>query len=51
MSVSIPTMRGKWEMILIVAVLIVLLAVTLASLWQIWLIETGPVRTGRDTSP
>jgi hypothetical protein len=37
-------MRGKWETILIVAIAVMLIAVTLVSLWQIWVIETAPAR-------
>jgi hypothetical protein len=35
-------MKG-WETILVVAILVVLIAVTLTSLLQIWGIETAPV--------
>ena len=36
------TMRGKWEAVVIVASLVVLIAVTLISLWQLSVIETAP---------
>ena len=39
MSVNFLIMREKWETILIVAILAVLIAVTLVSLWQFWVIE------------